>query len=104
MEISYANCSRGVSMGGLVKRGGSLSISRGYANWHTTWRGSKVFLRSKLEFIFASKLDSERVKYDTEVSVYEINGRSYKPDFFIFDDAELKSIVEIKSSKREADE
>jgi hypothetical protein len=91
-------------MGGLVKRGGSLSVSRGYCNWHTTWSGSRVFLRSKLEFIFASKLDSERVKYDTEVSVYEINGRSYKPDFFIFDDAELKSIVEIKSSKREADE
>jgi len=92
-------------MGVLVKRGGSLSISRGYCNWHTTWSGKKVFLRSKLEFIFASKLDSERVEYDTEVFTYKIDGgASYRPDFFIYDGADLKSIVEIKSTKREADE
>jgi hypothetical protein len=87
-------------VGGLVKRGGSTSISRGYCNWHTTWFGTRVFLRSKLEFIYASKLDRERIEYSTEVAIYECNGRSYKPDFFIGN----SKIVEIKHSKKEVDE
>jgi hypothetical protein len=83
--------------GGKVKHG--TSINRGYIGYHVTWDGIKVFLRSKAEFIYARVLDFEKIPYKLECVTYKINGRNYKPDFFIFDTKyqSIIKIVEIKS-------
>jgi len=82
--------------GGKIKKGNGNN--RGYIGYHTTWDGKTVFLRSKAEFIYARKLDYEKIPYLLEVNNYEINGVKYKPDFFIFD-YEYKNILEIVEVK-----
>lgn len=83
-------------MGGKIKKG--TAKNRGYIGYHTTWDGIRVFLRSKAEFIYARVLDYETVPYKLESVIYKINGRNYKPDFFIFDSnyKTILKIVEIK--------
>lgn len=82
--------------GGKVKLGSGKN--RGYIGYHTTWDGKKVFLRSKAEFIYARVLDLEKVPYLLECVTYTINGKRYKPDFFIFDSKydKIIKIVEVK--------
>lgn len=83
-------------MGGKIKKG--TAKNRGYIGYHITWDGIKVFLRSKAEFIYARVLDHERIPYKLECVIYKINGKNYKPYFFIFDSdyKSILSIVEIK--------
>jgi len=83
-------------MGGKVKKG--TAKNKGYIGYHITWDGIKVFLRSKAEFIYARVLDHEKIPYKLECVIYKINGKNYKPDFFIFDSnyKNILSIVEIK--------
>jgi len=84
-----------MGIGGKVKKGNGNN--RGYIGYHTTWDGKYVFLRSKAEFIYARKLDYDRIPYLLEVITYEVNGVKYKPDFFIYDEYDnLNAIVEIK--------
>ena len=82
--------------GGKVKKGNGNN--RGYIGYHVTWDNKKVFLRSKAEFIYARKLDYERTPYLLEVTIYEIDGIKYKPDFFIFTN-EYSKIIEIVEVK-----
>lgn len=84
-----------------LKRGNNKN--RGYCGWHTTKYNNKVFLRSKIEFIYAKYLDSKNLNYKTEFKIYNINGINYKPDFFIWNDKNNFSIVEIKYNKKEAE-
>lgn len=85
-----------MGIGGKVKKGNGNN--RGYIGHHTTWDGKYVFLRSKAEFIYARKLDYNKIPYLLEVITYDVNGVKYKPDFFIYDSnySNIKAIVEVK--------
>lgn len=85
-----------IQKGGRIKKGNSKH--RGYIGYHTTWDNKKVFLRSKCEFIIARMLDYQREYYLMEKVIYEIKGKRYKPDFFIFDSDynQIKKIIEVK--------
>ena len=85
-----------------MSKKGNDKTSQGYCGWFTTWLGDKVYLRSQLEFIVAKWLDNKKFKYKLEQKIYNINGRNYKPDFFIYNNG-LKYIIEVKYSKAEAD-
>jgi hypothetical protein len=88
-------------MASLGKKG-KTSFSRGYCGYHTTWEGNKIYLRSKLEFLYATWLDFNKIKYKVEVCFYEVENRNYKPDFFLYNqNNELIKIVEIKGKKAE---
>jgi hypothetical protein len=56
-----------------------------------------VWLRSSYEYIFAKFLDKNKFMWDVEYKTYEMNGKTYRPDFFIFENEKISSIVEIKS-------
>ena len=91
-------------MGGKVKRSQGYA-SRGYFGFHINWENKKLFLRSKLEYIYASYLDSIKQKYSTEDNIYLINDKSYKPDFFLYDNNNnLIKIVEVKDRELYAEE
>jgi hypothetical protein len=90
--------------GGKVKFGGYKG-GRGYCGWYETIYNKKIFLRSMKEYYIAKKLDYEKAYFLTEKAVFNINGKTYKPDFFIYSDAEyknLKRIIEVKNSFNEA--
>ncbi len=58
-----------------------------------------VFLRSSWEYVYAEWLDSNNFEWDVEVKQYEVlDGLKYLPDFFIYENGNLKKVVEIKSS------
>jgi hypothetical protein len=60
--------------------------------------GTKVWLRSTYEYIIAKWLDKLNVDWKVEVKTYELkNGENYRPDFFIYNNEKLMSIIEVKS-------
>lgn len=83
-----------------LKRG--INKNRGYCGYHNTWENKRVFLRSKLEFIYAKYLDNQKISYELEKKIYNINGRTYKPDFFITHSDGTLEIVEIKCNEKDA--
>ena len=87
---------------GKIKLGGYKG-GRGYCGYYTTHFGKKIYLRSTQEFVYAKYLDSIGVYYLTENIIYEIDGKNYKPDFFIYDGMfdKLDKIVEIKYTNGE---
>jgi len=90
-------------MGGKVKRCGYKN-GQGYCGWYINKDGKRMFLRSTKEFIYANYLDSNGVHFLTEKSTFDISGRMYKPDFFIYDDTykNLTKIIEVKDTKKKA--
>ena len=63
------------------------------------------YLRSSYEYIFAKILEKQNIKYDVETITYELEDRSYTPDFFIYDDNDkLIEIVEIRGYKLDIQE
>ena len=66
--------------------------------WYKRKNGEMVWLRSCLEYIYAKWLDSNDIEWNTEVKVLRGDGETYRPDFFIYRDGELKKIVEIKGN------
>jgi len=87
---------------GKIKLGGYKG-GRGYCGYYTTHFGKKIYLRSTQEFVYAKYLDSNGIYYLTENIIYEIDGKNYKPDFFVYDGVfnKLKKIVEIKYTNGE---
>lgn len=68
--------------------------------WHTTWYGEKVFLRSSYEILLASKLDDSQIYYTVESLRIKYTAEDgtrhlYIPDFYI---PSLNLIIETKSS------
>lgn len=69
--------------------------------WHTTWDGKEVYLRSSYEIDFANELDSKHIKYDVEcfrIKYFNTTTNDYRcaiPDFYLIDS---NTIVEIKST------
>ena len=55
-----------------------------------------VWLRSSYEYIYAKWLDKNKIDWDVECKRFEVAGKLYKPDFFIFEEGKLVKIVEIK--------
>lgn len=89
---------------GRIKKGGYKN-GRGYCGWYTNKDGKKMFLRSLKEYMYAKHLDKVDAHFLTECMSFEIDGVSYKPDFFIYSDKdykELTQIVEIKDNKDDA--
>ncbi len=83
---------------GRIKKGNDKNC-RGYSGY---FNGN--YLRSTLEFVFATYLKYKNVKYGYEKNTYVINGKNYKPDFFLYNKHDiLKCIVEIKDTKKKAE-
>jgi hypothetical protein len=71
---------------------------RGVQGWYFNQSIQKwVWLRSTYEYIFAKWLDQTKHLWDIEVKCFDINGETYRPDFFIYDNnMNITKIVEIK--------
>ncbi len=69
--------------------------------WHTTWDGREVFLRSSYESDYATVLDKNQIFYEVEslrIKYFDTQRYEYRcaiPDFYI---PSTNTIVEIKSS------
>ena len=75
-------------------------FSRYQQQWHTSWDGKRVFLRSSYELEFAKQLDEQKIPYEVEfkrIPYKHPDGsiRTAIPDFFL---PLTNEIVEIKSS------
>lgn len=67
---------------------------RGYGGYY-----NDTYLRSSLEFAYAYYLDEKEIEWDYEIKRYDLEGVSYKPDFYILKNGEIDYIVEIKSEE-----
>lgn len=71
------------------------------SEWHTTWNGKEVYLRSSYEIEYAKELDKQKIDYDVEclrIKYFNTQTNDYRcaiPDFYIPSE---NMIVEIKSS------
>lgn len=72
----------------------------GLQGYYTRPDGSRVWLRSTWEYIYAKWLDRHNICWGFEDLQFKLStGESYRPDFFIYDDRQkLDHIVEIKNS------
>lgn len=59
-------------------------------------RNKYVWLRSTWEYIYAKFLDKLNIEWDIEVTRFDLDTGTYRPDFFIYNNNELEKIVEIK--------
>lgn len=82
------------------------NISRGYCGYVTKYDGTKLYLRSKLEFIIYSYLNFLSKSYPhIEFTVEEfyneiyLDGKFYRPDFNIYKNGKLWYVVEVKYDK-----
>lgn len=75
------------------------SSNRGIQGYYYNKKLQKyVWLRSSYEYVYAKHLNNLNCIWDVECNYYNIKGRNYLPDFFIFtEDSVLVEIVEIKS-------
>lgn len=81
----------------ILKQQMHKSSSRSPQGFYTKLDGSKVYLRSTYEYIYAKWLDKNLIDWKYEFIQYKLsNGETYRPDFFIFENLELSKIVEIK--------
>jgi hypothetical protein len=68
-------------------------MNRGYAGFYKGF-----YLRSSYEYAYAIYLDYHKINWSYETISYDIGYKTYKPDFFIYDESgSLLKIVEIKS-------
>jgi len=69
--------------------------------WHNTWEGKEVYLRSSYESDYANELDKKKIKYEVEslrIKYFNSKLNEYHcaiPDFYL---PETNTIVEIKSN------
>lgn len=75
-----------------------ISIARGIQGYYFNKSKNKyVWLRSSSEYTYAKWLDEHNFEWDVEVVMYTLkSGKKYRPDFFIYENNEIKKIVEIK--------
>lgn len=71
------------------------------SEWHNTWEGNEVYLRSSYESDYANELDKKKIKYEVEslrIKYFNSKLNEYHcaiPDFYL---PETNTIVEIKSN------
>lgn len=76
----------------------SLKNGRTIQGYYTKKDGNIVWLRSTYEFIIAKWLDKLNADWKVEEKCYVLsNGERYRPDFFVYENNELKTIIETKS-------
>ena len=74
-----------------------MILIRGYAGFYKGY-----YLKSSYEYAYAKYLDFIGAKWKYEEHHYNLRGKGYTPDFFIYNQKnELLHIVEIKSNKEE---
>ena len=89
--------SKNAILTGRLKPGCSYMFK---SEWHTTWNGKEVFLRSSYETDYAKELDEQKIDYDVEclrIKYFDTQQNEYRcaiPDFYI---PYENMIVEIKS-------
>jgi len=70
-------------------------MRRGYSGFY---KGN--FLKSSYEYAYAKYLDYKEIYWKYEDVTYEIKGRRYTPDFFIYDsDGNITKVVEIRGGR-----
>ncbi|OXS80382.1 hypothetical protein [Domibacillus enclensis] len=73
-------------------------MNRGYAGFY-----GENYLRSSYEYAYAKYLDYHKIPWSYEADVFDIGYKTYKPDFFFYDQSgKLEKIVEIKSRHKKA--
>lgn len=100
--ITLRGSSEAVSLSFLEGRNNQPTSQTQYkTEWHKTWDGREVFLRSSYETDYANELDSEKIYYEVEnlkVKYFDTQQNEYRcaiPDFYI---PYTNTIVEIKSN------
>lgn len=77
---------------------------RGIQGYYKSKNNGMVWLRSSWEYIYAKWLDSKNIEWKYETTSFPLeNGKSYRPDFFIYNNDTLKYIVEIKGMQDSLD-
>lgn len=77
------------------------NVNQYKSEWHNTWDGKEVYLRSSFETDYANELDEKRIKYEVEslrIKYFNSELNEYHcaiPDFYL---PETNTIVEIKSN------
>lgn len=88
-----------IHKGKLIPGGGGLA-DKLHQEWHTTWTGEDVFLRSSYETDYANWLDENQISYSVEelrIEYYDSQQDKTRiaiPDFYI---SSTNEIIEIKS-------
>lgn len=73
------------------------ACSRGIQGYYIKNDGTKVWLRSTYEYIFAKWLDKNNIEWKIEEIQFKLsNNETYRPDFFIYKNSKLLMIIEIK--------
>ena len=73
--------------------------TRSIQGYYKKKSGEYVWLRSTYEYIYAKWLDDRNIDWRIEVQSFKLSsGENYRPDFFIYQNGDLESIVEIKSN------
>lgn len=79
-----------------LKKDMHKTTSRSKRGYYTKLDGTKIYLRSTYEYIYAKWLDKNKIEWKYEFTQYELkNGETYRPDFFIFENSILTKIVEL---------
>ena len=104
LQCKTRNLSESISnaiLQGKIKISNDINNYRFKEEWHNTWDGKTVFLRSSYETVYANKLDSNKILYEVEtlkIKYYDSQRKIYRcaiPDFYL---PESNEIIEIKSS------
>lgn len=102
LNIPNRNIKQSNSNSFLTGRRNQENIKNQYkSEWHTTWNGKEVYLRSSYEIEYAKELDEQKIDYDVEclrIKYFNTQTNDYRcaiPDFYI---SSKNMIVEIKSS------
>lgn len=68
-----------------------MNIKGGYAGYY-----NDTYLRSAIEYAYAYYLDRNNIDWKYELETFNFEGFSYKPDFYIYENGDLKEVVEVK--------
>ncbi len=101
LNIQSRNNSESLKEAYLTGRFISNTKNQYKSEWHTTWDGKEVYLRSSYESDYADELDKQKIKYEVEslrIKYFNSQLNEYHcaiPDFYL---PETNTIIEIKSS------
>jgi hypothetical protein len=86
------------SHGWRDKRTKTINTERGVQGYFFNEIKNKyVWLRSCYEYIFAKWLNENKIDWDVEIELFKVSEQeSYRPDFFLYENNNVSSIVEIK--------
>jgi len=101
LNIPTKNCSEATAENIINGKFNIIGKDKYKKEWHNTWDGKEVFLRSSYESDYANELDKQQIKYEVEslkIKYFNSELNEYHcaiPDFYL---PETNTIVEIKST------